>query len=433
MVKRRGASLHVLAVVLLVILGLPGVARAAGGGPMLREAVLNYLYGYANGRTISGMHHKAEVGGVPAADWATHWSTHISQVTGEWPGVWGADFAWYPQYREELMTAAEQEYHAGSLVTLMWHSCRPKTVVESCHQSATSGTPDEMLTSAEWADLLTDGTPLNAAWHRDLDLVAGYLAQLRDAGVGVLWRPLHEMNDGWSWWGGHGAQTRQLYEMMHDYFDARGLTNLVWVWNVTDKNPDEFATYLPADQYVDVLSLDVWNKGTAAGNDEPSAAEYDTVVRLANGRPVALGEVKKVPSPALLARQPRWSWFMLWPDSLESTDPGQLALNSPAVLQATYSAPTVISQAQLNRPPAAAISDPIWPPGSRSGRRPARTPGWMPAGRSTATAGPDGAAPTPTVSGSISNWPRRPSSATSGSTGRQRSPRNSRCSSPRTE
>jgi hypothetical protein len=62
--KKRGTLLQILAAVLLVVFGVPGVARAADGGPTLRETVLNYLYGYANGRTISGMHHKAEVGGA---------------------------------------------------------------------------------------------------------------------------------------------------------------------------------------------------------------------------------------------------------------------------------------------------------------------------------------------------------------------------------
>lgn len=359
---------------LVVAVGLlPGVAAAGPGGPTGRETLLNYLYGFSNGRTVSGQHHKPEVYGTYRSGWSTYWSDYVRQVTGEQPGLWGADFLWYSHHRPELTAAAERASRAGSLVTLTWHSCRPKIVAGDCRSGA-SGTPDEKLTDAEWTELLTDGAPLNLAWRADLDVVAGSLAALRDQGVSVLWRPLHEINDAWSWWGGRGAQSRRLYEMMHEHFDARQLTNLVWVWNVTDRDPAGFRDYLPADEYVDVLSEDVWNKGTTAGRDEPSAAEYQTLVELAKGRPIALGEVKKVPSPALLAAQPRWSWFMLWPDPLEN----QPTLNSPAVLRQTYGSESVLNRQDLSRPTPAepgadlAAGRPVWAKTSENDRLDAR-------------------------------------------------------------
>ena len=50
-----------------------------------------------------------------------------------------------------------------------------------------------------------------------------YLQQLKDAGVPVLFRPLHEMNEGWAWWGGRpGADgSAKLYQITHDYLVAR--------------------------------------------------------------------------------------------------------------------------------------------------------------------------------------------------------------------
>ncbi|MBO3743897.1 glycosyl hydrolase [Actinoplanes flavus] len=369
MIASRKTLAAGVAVMLTVLLGWSAPVQAATSPPTPRETLLNYLYGYANGRTVSGMHHKWEVYGADRTDWPTYWDDQIFAVTGERPGLWGGDFTWYKD-PADLVGPAEAAWKAGQLVTLSWHSCRPKVPrTTKCDKSATSGTPNEKLTEAEWTEVLTEGTPLNTSWYQDLDKVADALAQLRDHGVGVLWRPLHEINSAWAWWGGH-PQSYRLYEMMRTHFDARGLTNLVWVWNVTDQDPErfpdypeQFADYLPGDAYVDVLSLDVWNKGYADGNDEPSTVDYTTLVNLAKGRPVALGEVKKVPSPALLARQPRWSWFMLWPDPLEN----QPEINTPAVLRATYQAPAVFNLGDLNRPvpdPALgadlAQSRPIW-------------------------------------------------------------------------
>jgi glycosyl hydrolase family 26 len=119
--------------------------------------------------------------------------------------------------------------------------------------------------------------------------------------VPVLWRPIHEMNDGWSWWGGRpGANgSRKLYQIEHDYLAGLGLTNLVWVWNVKDVSMGSIADYWPGASYVDVASLDVWAKY------EPSTADYQALLSVAGGKPIALAEVGRTPSPALMNAQPR--------------------------------------------------------------------------------------------------------------------------------
>ncbi len=284
------------------------------------------------------------------ADWVTFSSDAVAAATGHRPGLWGADFLWYGGHQDQLVAEAKEQWRDGSLVTLMWHQCRPKVAPSPCSKDPRTGTPGETLTDAEWTELLTDGTALHQAWLRDLDEVAGYLLELRDAGVGVLWRPYHEMNDDWIWWAGQGERSRQLFAKMHDYYDLLGLTDLVWVWNVTDRQTDRWHEYLPAARHVDVLSLDLWNSCTIGtvdncqmwDGDEPTTTEYDTLVRLAAGRPIALGETKTVPTAELLARQPRWSWFMQWPE-FDSENP-------PARLRATYAAAAVLDQADLRRP-----------------------------------------------------------------------------------
>ncbi|MCL2270245.1 MAG: glycoside hydrolase family 26 protein, partial [Treponema sp.] len=79
--------------------------------------------------------------------------------------------------------------------------------------------------------------PLFALIQEDLELVAAELEKLRDAGVPVLWRPLHEASNytgrpGWFWWGADKESYLALWAYMHDYFtNERGLDNLIWVWN----------------------------------------------------------------------------------------------------------------------------------------------------------------------------------------------------------
>ena len=56
----------------------------------------------------------------------------------------------------------------------------------------------------------------------------------------VLWRPYHEMNGDWFWWGKKTGPSghRALWRMMYDRFvNYHGLNNLLWVWNANAPAP----------------------------------------------------------------------------------------------------------------------------------------------------------------------------------------------------
>jgi len=145
-----------------------------------------------------------------------------------------------------------------------------------------------------------------------VDRIACYLEVLQKAGVPVLWRPLHESNGGFFWWGGRpGANgTQQLFrETFERMTRVDHLHNLLWVW---DQNVPggRFADYFPGQRYVDAFACD--NYGDLV------APYYKSMLKLAAGKPVALGEVGKPPMPELLKRQPKWIWFVSWADMVSS-------------------------------------------------------------------------------------------------------------------
>ncbi|NYF55043.1 glycoside hydrolase family 26 protein [Micromonospora purpureochromogenes] len=281
--------------------------------------MLAYLSGPARGSTISGQHNRE-----PASE-PTKWTEKVHDITGKYPGLWGADLSFHSRADRPLQIAeAKRQWSAGSLVTLMWHMC-PPTRPERCGWDTADGVWAE-LDDAQWHELITEGTSLNRAWQSELDAVVPLLRELQAAGVEVLWRPLHEMNDSWAWWGGRPGPdgSRRLYQLMHDHLVRRqGLTNLVWVWNVADKQLDQIDSYYPGADYVDVASVDIWQK------DYPSRSDYHAMLTVAAGKPIALGEVKKVPSPAVLQQQPDWAWFMVWAEDLVTS-------NSEDAVKATY-------------------------------------------------------------------------------------------------
>lgn len=304
-------------------------------------AVVTYLQGITGSQVVSGQ----QDGPNPKPD---TWTQRIRDMTGHYPALWGGDFGFESfdvAARPQLVKQVKSAWAAGSLVTLSWHAC-PPTVGTSCQWDSGEGAILSRLSDADWAELVSNGTPLNMRWKRRLDEVVPLLRDLKSSGVPVLFRPLHEMNDAWSWWGGRPGPdgSRKLFQITHHYLTTvHGLDNLVWVWNVKDVagGVPQVEQYWPGGAYVDVVSLDVWV------NKQPLRGWYDALVRLAAGKPLGLAEVGSIPSPETLAAQPRWSFFAVWREKLAHP-----AWNNAESVKRTYSDRRVLKRGDLSIGPA---------------------------------------------------------------------------------
>lgn len=269
------------------------------------QELLAYLYQISGEKTLVGQHVVPLLG-----------SSRLSVIhrqTQQYPAVFGQDFGFaYPgywdgiNYRQAIVDEAIRRHEQGFIITLMWHAV-PPTMDEPV--SFKEGI-QAALTKAEWDSLVTPGTYLHERWKSQVDVIAWFLKQLQYARVPVIWRPYHEMNGGWFWWGKKKGDQgyKQLYRMMFDRLVSfHGLRNLLWVYNTNEVNMgvDKHETYYPGDQYVDILATDVYRTGYNKEN-------YKQMLALANGKPIALGEVGHPPSSDVLRKQPRWVWFMHW-------------------------------------------------------------------------------------------------------------------------
>ncbi|WP_426503592.1 lectin [Dactylosporangium sp. McL0621] len=312
-------ALAAAAILLAALIANPAPAQAFPAST--RAALVSYLSGISGQYTITGQHNRE-----PNSD-PTKWTRVAQGITGQTPGLWGGDFLFAASdvnARQTMVSEAIRQWQGGSIVALTWHMC-PPTVGSTCGWDS-NGVLSH-LSDTQWSQLITDGSALNTAFKNRLNEAVPYLRQLQSAGVPVLFRPIHEMNEGWSWWGGRpGANgSRRLFQIVHDYYTAQGLSNLVWVWNVKDVSMGSIGDYWPGASYVDVASLDIWVKLA------PSASDYQAMLNVAGGKPIALAEVGQVPSVALLNAQPRWTYFMVWAEYLQ--DP---AYNTNANVQSTY-------------------------------------------------------------------------------------------------
>ncbi|MFI5837216.1 glycosyl hydrolase [Micromonospora sp. NPDC051300] len=237
----------------------------------------------------------------------------LEENVGKAPAIAGLDLMDYSPSRVERGATSSQIEDAlgwdarGGILTLTWHWNAPTGLVDTPGKEWWRGFYTEATTFDVAAALADPDSADYRLLIRDIDAIAVQLARLRDAGVPVLWRPLHEAEGGWFWWGAKGpGPAKQLYRLMYDRLTRHHhLDNLVWVWNSV--SPD----WYPGDNVVDVVSVDSY---PTAGDHGAVSGSYDRLVDLGGDRKlVALGEVGSIPDPQLTrAYRADWSWFVTW-------------------------------------------------------------------------------------------------------------------------
>ncbi len=183
----------------------------------------------------------------------------IHEQTGQWPALMGTD---YVDYQTGSLTckapneAAIQCWKQGGLVTLSTHLYNPAN-------PKGGGQRDQ---GVDLNALLAPDGETHTRWMQELDLIAAGLQQLKDAGVVVLWRPFHEMNGGWFWWGAKDpAAFIKVWRHMFDYFSqTKGLDNLLWVYS--PNHGAKTGDYYAGDHYVDLVGLDAYTDFVEPGH-----------------------------------------------------------------------------------------------------------------------------------------------------------------------
>jgi mannan endo-1,4-beta-mannosidase len=320
-----------------------------GAGPVIKPvtpnalpetaALLATLQEISGQYTLTGQHNPP-VGGDRNSRFAANY-------TGKIPAVWTCDFGFAKAgdpdsylVRPQIVQEAIRQHRLGSIVSLCWHAV-PPTADEPVTFNPLPGSDPSRLQSVsgrlldeQFKDLLTPGTPLYNHWAAQVDVIAGFLKQLEDAHVPVLWRPYHEMNGDWFWWGGRYEgqyTTAALYRQLFDRLVNRHhLKNLLWLWSmdrVSEKPEREHAKYFPGIDFVDILGLDVYENDFAQ-------SYYDSLVRLGQGKPLALAEVGNPPAAEIMEKQPLWTYYAIWNDMVHNTPKKQYAaaLSGPRML-----------------------------------------------------------------------------------------------------
>ena len=223
---------------------------------------------------------------------------------------------------EGTLQQAYEWAEKGGLLTFTWHWYSPIGGVDKAFYAQN--------TDFDAAKVLEEGTPERAAFYHDMDVMAELLQGFAKKHIPILWRPFHESEGQWFWWGVKGMDVaRQLYRLMFDYYTKeKQLDNLIWVWN--NPRPEGYV----GDEYCDIVSADYY---PPAHQHTSMKKELDSLKEVTVNKPYAIGEIGTVPDVAAVEKEGAdWLWFMMWSKEFVLADTYNLAEEYRRQFNATY-------------------------------------------------------------------------------------------------
>ena len=236
------------------------------------------------------------------------------RLTGKIPALRGYDFMGISGLGggyDQINRALDWAKNCGGILTMCWHWYAPddmNDIKKKCSfYYKTTGYDHK--TGFDIIRAVTDGTPENAFVLREIDLVAAELKRFEREDIPVLWRPLHEANGDWFWWGNRGAESvaayKKLWYIMFDrMMNLHKLKNLIWVWNGQSK---EMAVH---PNTFDIVGEDIY---TDPPVHTSQLERYKQAESYAEGKLVTLSECGAIPEPDLMQRDGAdWLWWLPW-------------------------------------------------------------------------------------------------------------------------
>lgn len=209
----------------------------------------------------------------------------VKAMTGRYPAIIAFDFYRYTDGDTSQTQAAVDFFkNKRGIVAFQWHWKAPPG--------------GDYYTDWDFPSALGDP---NNKLHQDVHLIVSELKKMGDAGVPVLFRPLHECNNNFMWWARHGADNyKKLWKIIFDEAQQVGAHNIVWVFNgMASKQSTPMSDWYPGDGQADVVGSDYFQ----------SQSDYDTLQKIGSGKVISIPETFNALAPN---KDPAFNYFVVW-------------------------------------------------------------------------------------------------------------------------
>lgn len=191
----------------------------------------------------------------------------IKDVTDDYPAVYGWELGRLEIDQPvnldsvpfvKMQQYIKQGYSRGGVITISWHLNNPLTAKSAWDPA--EGTVSSVLPGGNRHEL----------FKKWLDKVAIFLLNLKgNKGefIPVIFRPFHELNGNWFWWGGKNCtpdEFKKLWVFTVSYLrNEKSIHHLLFAYN-TDRflSREEYLLKYPGDEWVDIIGFDIYQRST---------------------------------------------------------------------------------------------------------------------------------------------------------------------------
>jgi len=227
--------------------------------------------------------------------------------TGDYPAVAGFELGHLELGNERSLDSvsfaqiAEQikvHYQRGGVITLSWHANNPLTMqIPDTLRQRQHGTAWDVSSKEVVASILPEGKnhDLFNTW---LERLATFFISLKDddgTPIPFIFRPYHEHSGSFFWWGTNICTDEEyaaLWRYTVDFFRyKKDIHNILYAYN-TDRvtSLEQYMRGYPGDDIIDMLSLDMYDRGEQFGGELDIALEFVTMEAIARNKLTALSE-----------------------------------------------------------------------------------------------------------------------------------------------
>lgn len=209
----------------------------------------------------------------------------LNETVGDFPAVYGYDIGHIELAHEanldtvpfnEMRNQIIDSYKKGGIITLSWHLDNP----------VTNG--DSWDTTSAVSAIISGGAE-RQKYELWISRVADFIASLKYKGekIPVVFRPFHEMNGAWFWWGDANCATEDYITLWKETVfllrDKHNLHNILYAYSPNKLNPsDDYLKYYPGDAFVDILGIDIYDYLDGDDYAKSVANDLKVVKRIAN-------------------------------------------------------------------------------------------------------------------------------------------------------
>jgi mannan endo-1,4-beta-mannosidase len=255
------------ALIISIIISLPTPTLAQHGKPIdahatkETKALYKNLGKLAEKHTLFGHQHATEYGHGWEGD---EDRSDVKSVTGSHPAVIGVDFSGFTagskeniqRNKDHVKKIVEDTYNRGGVATAAWHFLNPVSGggfywVDTVSQPAVK--------------YIIPGGSAHGKYKEILRGIADWAHQLKGKdgkNVPLIFRPFHEFDGGWFWWGKPHCTKEEfisLWRFTVSYLrDSLGVHNFIYAFSPDNQflSEAEYLDRYPGNEWVDMLGVD---------------------------------------------------------------------------------------------------------------------------------------------------------------------------------